>query len=190
MPPFVYTIPSQRIVLLNQFLYKIEFSKNMATSHPQDISGNLVQNTTASVGTSSRPVLITKDSPYAEFAFFDENAMQAAEQERFAAPLLSTVNVHALPDLPYLRHTVVPLLVPALQEVARCKPKDPIQFLAAYLVSNNPQRDAVLPTPSADFPILLGRVPLPQPRPTTPQVPSTPMTSDQPAVQTPSSKRK
>eukprot|EP00388_Colpodella_angusta_P026047 GDKK01004337.1.p1 GENE.GDKK01004337.1~~GDKK01004337.1.p1 ORF type:complete len:161 (+),score=14.65 GDKK01004337.1:49-531(+) len=152
----------------------------------QDISGNLSSNAIA----TSRPVLITKDSPYAEFAFFDENAMQIAEQERYSAPLSSTVNVHALPDLPYLRHTIIPLLVPALQEVARCKPKDPIQFLAAYLVSNNPQRDASLPTPSADFPILLGRVPLPQPRPTTPQVPSTPMTSDQPSAQTPSGKKK
>ena len=139
--------------------------------------------------TGPRPLIIGQDPAFAEFAFFDETAMHEAEQSRYSQPLAAAVSVHQLPDVAYLRHAIVPLLVPALQEVARARPKDPIQFLAAYLVSNNPQRDAVLPTPAADFPVLMGRVPLAAPRPATPQVPATPVTSDTPVVATPGKRK-
>ena len=56
-------------------------------------------------------------------------------------PYRHDISVHALPDAAYLEACIIPLLIPALQETARAVPQDPIAFLAAYLLSNNPQRD-------------------------------------------------
>lgn len=63
----------------------------------------------------------------------------------FEAP--QPIPVHALPDRQYLEHTVLPLLLHGLEATVRERPNDPIEFLAAYLISNNPQRDDVLPQP-------------------------------------------
>ncbi|ORC92650.1 uncharacterized protein TM35_000034030 [Trypanosoma theileri] len=57
-------------------------------------------------------------------------------------PALPTVPVYALPDQPYLEATVMPLLLRGLEEVSKARPVDPLAFLAAYLLSNNPQRCA------------------------------------------------
>lgn len=57
----------------------------------------------------------------------------------------STVDVppHALPDQEYLEAFVLPLLICGLEELARAQPVDALAYLAAYLISNNPQRGAV-----------------------------------------------
>ncbi|KAH9589303.1 Dpy-30 motif [Trypanosoma melophagium] len=57
-------------------------------------------------------------------------------------PALPTVPVYALPDQPYLEATVMPLLLRGLEEVSKARPVDPLAFLAAYLLNNNPQRCA------------------------------------------------
>ncbi|KAG8347924.1 hypothetical protein TRVL_01244 [Trypanosoma vivax] len=55
-------------------------------------------------------------------------------------PQTPNVPVYALPEQPYLEATVLPLLLRGLEEVASVRPVDPLAFLAAYLLSNNPQR--------------------------------------------------
>ncbi|CBH16532.1 Dpy-30 motif containing protein, putative [Trypanosoma equiperdum] len=57
-----------------------------------------------------------------------------------APPTPPKVPVYALPDQPYLETTVLPLLLRGLEEVVKVRPADPLAFLAAYLLSNNPQR--------------------------------------------------
>lgn len=53
------------------------------------------------------------------------------------------VPVYALPDQEYLESTVLPLLLRGMEEVAKARPPDPLAFLGAYLLTNNPQRGAV-----------------------------------------------
>jgi len=49
------------------------------------------------------------------------------------------VEVTALPTRQYLDQTVVPILLQALNVIAKERPGDPIQFLADYLVKNKSQ---------------------------------------------------
>lgn len=56
--------------------------------------------------------------------------------------------VHALPEKAYIEATVLPLLLYGLEAVAKDRPRDPIEYLAAYLISNNPQREQPLPLPA------------------------------------------
>jgi hypothetical protein len=55
--------------------------------------------------------------------------------------------LHALPLRLYLEATILPLLVRAMEAAALSRPADPLEFLAAYLLSNNPQRQSPLPVP-------------------------------------------
>jgi hypothetical protein len=50
---------------------------------------------------------------------------------------------YALPDAQYVERTMLPLLLRGLEEVALTRPPDPLAFLGAYLISNNPQKPAV-----------------------------------------------
>lgn len=54
---------------------------------------------------------------------------------------------HVLPLRRYLEASILPLLTRALEAVALTKPNDPLEFLAAYLLSNNPVRQNPLPVP-------------------------------------------
>lgn len=61
------------------------------------------------------------------------------------AALASAVDVeaipdYALPDAQFIERTILPLLLRGLEEVARVRPPDPLAFLGAYLISNNPQK--------------------------------------------------
>ena len=40
----------------------------------------------------------------------------------------------------YLDESLMPTLLPALNELARQKPEDPIKFIATYMLENNPNR--------------------------------------------------
>lgn len=78
--------------------------------------------------------------------FYDDMAQGLAAEAAAMQPP-PRPNVHALPEKAYLEATVLPLLLHGLEAVAKDRPKDPIEFLAAYLLSNNPQRDQPLPLP-------------------------------------------
>ena len=65
-----------------------------------------------------------------------------------AAPLGSDdPPAHVLPLRKYLEATILPLLTRALESLALTKPNDPLEYLAAYLLSNNPVRQSPLPVP-------------------------------------------
>lgn len=53
-----------------------------------------------------------------------------------------SIPLYALPDQEYLEATILPLLLRALEELSKVRPPDPLTFLAAYLIGNNPQRSA------------------------------------------------
>ncbi len=93
------------------------------------------------------------------------------------------VSVHALPDKEYLEAVLLPLLVHGLEATTRERPMDPLEYLAAYLISNNPQRSDPLPAPHATLPMLYGFV-ANQQLPAVPSVeaaPSTPAPAAAPA---------
>ena len=62
----------------------------------------------------------------------------------FASLLLSLnslqkMNLQALPIRAYLDQTVVPLLLDGMSALVKERPPNPIEWLASYLVRNNPQ---------------------------------------------------
>lgn len=75
-----------------------------------------------------------------------------AHQKLFQSP--ASLPVHALPDRQYLEQAILPLLLHGLEATARQRPNDPLEFLAAYLASNNPQRSD--PLPEMPHPMLYG----------------------------------
>uniref|UniRef100_A0A1B6CLJ4 Protein dpy-30 homolog n=1 Tax=Clastoptera arizonana TaxID=38151 RepID=A0A1B6CLJ4_9HEMI len=52
------------------------------------------------------------------------------------------VDLQSLPTRQYLDQTVVPILLQALSTLAKERPPDPINFLAAYLLKNKSQYDS------------------------------------------------
>jgi protein dpy-30 len=46
----------------------------------------------------------------------------------------------SLPTRSYLDETVVPVMMQALAAVARDRPEDPIDYVAHFLLKNNPKR--------------------------------------------------
>ena len=99
----------------------------------------------------------------AELAYYDDMA-QGLQAETDAMQTFDRVPVQALPARQYLDATVVPLLLHGLQAIATEQPQDPIEYLAAFLISNNPQRDPTLPAPPGNA-LLRGLVPPPPPPP-------------------------
>uniref|UniRef100_A0A0A9Z9V3 Protein dpy-30 homolog n=1 Tax=Lygus hesperus TaxID=30085 RepID=A0A0A9Z9V3_LYGHE len=63
-----------------------------------------------------------------------------------AVPKKSKVDLQSLPTRQYLDQTVVPILLQGLQVLAKERPNDPINYLAAYLLKNKNQYE---PTPSS-----------------------------------------
>ncbi|PRP82269.1 dpy-30 like protein [Planoprotostelium fungivorum] len=55
-------------------------------------------------------------------------------------PINRTINTQALPLRNYLESSVVPLLIEGLNAVARERPKNPVEYLAVYLLKHNPQK--------------------------------------------------
>merc|ERR1719498_821081 len=53
------------------------------------------------------------------------------------------LNLQALPIRSYLDQTVVPILLDGMSQLVYERPQDPIGWLAAYLVANNPQNPSV-----------------------------------------------
>mmetsp|Transcript_20204 Transcript_20204/g.44809 ORF Transcript_20204/g.44809 Transcript_20204/m.44809 type:complete len:91 (-) Transcript_20204:71-343(-) len=49
---------------------------------------------------------------------------------------------HSLPMRQYMDEQIVPILLPALNAVAAERPADPVEWLAYYLLKNNPHTQA------------------------------------------------
>jgi hypothetical protein len=95
----------------------------------------------------------------ADMQYYDDVALGMLAETAAMRPA-SKIPVQALPTRQYLDATVVPLLLLGLEAIAQEQPKDPVEYLAAFLISNNPQRDANLPHPPGN-PLLRGLVPPP-----------------------------
>ena len=54
-------------------------------------------------------------------------------------PRLQQMNLQALPIRAYLDQTVVPILLDGMSALVKERPPNPIEWLAAYLIRNNPQ---------------------------------------------------
>jgi hypothetical protein len=79
---------------------------------------------------------------------------QGLALEAFVLDAPQRGDVHSLPPKSYLEATVLPLLLHGLEAVAKDRPRDPVEYLAAFLLSNNPQRSLCVPLPPA--PLLSG----------------------------------
>ena len=66
------------------------------------------------------------------------------DSEVTMCPLLPPIPIQALPTAAYLDTTVIPLVLAGLETLVEERPKDPIEYLAAFLISNNPQRDGLV----------------------------------------------
>lgn len=71
-------------------------------------------------------------------AFPQPDAAKKAEQ--IAKKAKVEVSEKAVPARQYLESTVVPTLMQGMQELAKERPDDPVQYLAAYLIKHNPKK--------------------------------------------------
>ena len=60
--------------------------------------------------------------------------------ERAAMELQARLNLSALPVRQYLESAVVPVLLQGMQTLVKERPNDPVEYLAAYLLKNNPNK--------------------------------------------------
>eukprot|EP00471_Norrisiella_sphaerica_P002997 CAMPEP_0184482844 /NCGR_PEP_ID=MMETSP0113_2-20130426/4437_1 /TAXON_ID=91329 /ORGANISM="Norrisiella sphaerica, Strain BC52" /LENGTH=90 /DNA_ID=CAMNT_0026862847 /DNA_START=23 /DNA_END=295 /DNA_ORIENTATION=- len=66
-----------------------------------------------------------------------ENSEAAKEAGAISGP---SNNLEALPIRQYLDQTVTPVLLKAMGELVHIRPEDPVEWLAAWLVKNNPNK--------------------------------------------------
>ncbi|NWZ19149.1 DPY30 protein, partial [Asarcornis scutulata] len=87
-----------------------------------------------------RRVLQVPENPHAEYGL-TENVERIVENEKINAEKTSKqkVDLQSLPTRAYLDQTVVPILLQGLAVLAKERPPNPIEFLAAYLLKNKSQ---------------------------------------------------
>ncbi|GLC61486.1 hypothetical protein PLESTB_001761800 [Pleodorina starrii] len=73
-------------------------------------------------------------------------AVKAAEKA--AVGVHKKINLAAVPIRQYLEATVVPVLMQGMQALCKERPDNPVEFLAYYLLSHNPQPNSK-PAPQA-----------------------------------------
>ena len=66
---------------------------------------------------------------------------QATAAEASAASAAAQINLQALPLREYLEASVVPLLLQGLRALVKERPPNPVEFLASFLLQNNPQNN-------------------------------------------------
>lgn len=65
--------------------------------------------------------------------------------------------LNQLPVRTYLDETVVPIMMQALSACARERPEDPVDFVANFLLKNNPRRDRIMGSNATNQPPALPR---------------------------------
>merc|ERR1712216_22206 len=68
-----------------------------------------------------------------------DNPELGQHAEAAALNISEQLNLQALPIRQYLESTVVSLLVNGLTSLAKARPEDPVEYLAAFLMKNNPK---------------------------------------------------
>ncbi|TDH70185.1 hypothetical protein CCR75_002205 [Bremia lactucae] len=67
---------------------------------------------------------------------------EVKEAEPVGGSVQDKVEVQALPIRAYLDQTVVPILLQGMSALVKERPPNPIEWLAAYLIKNNPQNSS------------------------------------------------
>ncbi|NP_001290598.1 protein dpy-30 homolog [Esox lucius] len=80
------------------------------------------------------------ENPHAEYGL-TENIQRIAENEKSNTEKVSKqkVDLQSLPTRAYLDQTVVPILLQGLSVLAKERPPNPIEYLAAFLLKNKSQ---------------------------------------------------
>lgn len=68
---------------------------------------------------------------------YNEDLEESKIIEKVALELKPYFSPSCLPTTLYLKNNVLPLVFEALTEVEKLRPKDPIEFFAAYLLERN-----------------------------------------------------
>merc|ERR1712066_44277 len=102
--------------------------------------------TTKMADESSRPVSNTElsNNETSEVQDIPDNIQKIimSEKEASEAPSKrSKVDLQSLPTRAYLDQTVVPILLSGMSVLARERPPNPVEYLAAYLLKNKDQFD-------------------------------------------------
>uniref|UniRef100_A0A674AD94 Protein dpy-30 homolog n=1 Tax=Salmo trutta TaxID=8032 RepID=A0A674AD94_SALTR len=82
----------------------------------------------------------TAETPHSEYGL-TENIQRIVENEKANTEKVSKqkVDLQSLPTRAYLDQTVVPILLQGLSVLAKERPANPIEFLAAFLLKNKSQ---------------------------------------------------
>uniref|UniRef100_A0A4W5MEH5 Protein dpy-30 homolog n=1 Tax=Hucho hucho TaxID=62062 RepID=A0A4W5MEH5_9TELE len=82
----------------------------------------------------------TAENPHSEYGL-TENIQRIVENEKANTEKVSKqkVDLQSLPTRAYLDQTVVPILLLGLSVLAKERPANPIEFLAAFLLKNKSQ---------------------------------------------------
>ncbi|XP_014028749.1 protein dpy-30 homolog isoform X2 [Salmo salar] len=80
------------------------------------------------------------ENPHSEYGL-TENIQRIVENEKTNTEKVSKqkVDLQSLPTRAYLDQTVVPILLQGLSVLAKERPTNPIEFLAAFLLKNKSQ---------------------------------------------------
>mmetsp|Transcript_13299 Transcript_13299/g.40149 ORF Transcript_13299/g.40149 Transcript_13299/m.40149 type:complete len:93 (+) Transcript_13299:42-320(+) len=69
-----------------------------------------------------------------------DDADEGAQAQKAAMATQNKMNLQTAPIRTYLDSTVVPILLQGLSALVKERPANPVEFLAAYLMQNNPQK--------------------------------------------------
>ncbi|KAH7471023.1 Protein dpy-30-like protein [Phytophthora ramorum] len=81
----------------------------------------------------------SKDEPVHEAPASKDDVDEVKAAEPAAESVQDKVEVQALPIRAYLDQTVVPILLQGMSALVKERPSNPIEWLAGYLIKNNPQ---------------------------------------------------
>ncbi|KAK2181063.1 hypothetical protein NP493_413g01000 [Ridgeia piscesae] len=98
---------------------------------------------TLSEAGSQPPRIDDPDNPHAEHGLTDNiHKIIGSERDSAETPTKRPkVDLQSLPTRAYLDQTVVPILLQGMSVLAKERPPNPIEFLAAYLLKNKTQFD-------------------------------------------------
>ena len=77
------------------------------------------------------------ENKYIDSESFNEDLEESNEVVKKATILKPYFSNNILPSTLYLQRNVLPLILEALREVEKIRPKDPIEFFAAYILEKS-----------------------------------------------------
>eukprot|EP00908_Phaeocystis_cordata_P016987 Transcript_28303.p5 GENE.Transcript_28303~~Transcript_28303.p5 ORF type:complete len:97 (+),score=51.23 Transcript_28303:319-609(+) len=70
-----------------------------------------------------------------------DDADEGKSAEKAAMAVQNKMNLQTAPIRTYLDSTVVPVLLQGLSALVKERPPNPVEYLATYLLQNNPQKE-------------------------------------------------